>query len=845
MSRITPLKFQQIHVQAILDRFSAHKATYDGLGSTPDPAQLSAARKNGACVLFQAPTGIGKTLMACEVLAEFSAVEKILWFWFAPFAGVISQAKSSLARQASNLTLLNIESDRKPENLTNGGIFVLTWQTVAAKSAAKRVARQGGDAGWSLDDLIAQAREEGYRIGVVVDEAHHGFVKAAEAPRYFSEVLQPDYVLMMTATPRDADAQQFSTLTGYRIGGQDEWASIPRKEGVDAQLLKRSVKAARFIVQNADDAELVAFEEVALSECAAMHRLIKQTLVDRGIGVTPLMLVQVPNGDEAIKQAKDFLVKKLRFPETAVKAHTSLEPDPNLEAMANDPSVEVILFKMAIATGFDAPRAFTLAALRGTRDKEFGIQVVGRIMRVHRELQGKLDGLPKLLSDGYVFLANSAAQEGLVSAASQINQMPAQLAKAATTTLVTVVSGEPQIQIVKQGQNLTLLPSLPVQQLPSEPIADGEASSAPPQAGNNASNGAATTETPAPPEGQISLFQVLATPGVGLTSGFRTTTALTNAFKFDSEQTSAYSYTLKEGSPRVLTTEFMPAVPEDFEARLVNCINFGSVLGDRLKVRSKVTERTTDVFQSQDGVEDKDVWATVSATAIAEKARQLAFAFDDVDRRELLAAMKSRFKETLLNEGHEPPDDDEELTRQLELVLVRNPRLIKDAHKRLRAEQVTLAQVHLPAALVSETALSPAARNIYGVMPPDLNEQEEAFALLLDTSPLVLWWHRNAPSVKRSGVGLYRWSEGVGFFPDFVVKIADRSDGEGVALSEVKGAHLQEFDKAKAGAVHETYGRVFMVGKPKGEEGFHFWRLSGSQLLDDGRFEIPRMRFSS
>ncbi len=45
--------------------------------------------------------------------------------------------------------------------------------------------------------------------------------------------------------------------------------------------------------------------------------------------------------------------------------------------LANDPTVEVLIFKMAVALGFDAPRAFTLAALRGARDPAFGIQVIG------------------------------------------------------------------------------------------------------------------------------------------------------------------------------------------------------------------------------------------------------------------------------------------------------------------------------------------------------------------------------------------------------------------------------------------------------------------------------------
>ncbi|GAB3644838.1 DEAD/DEAH box helicase [Ramlibacter alkalitolerans] len=826
MSRTIPMQFQQRHIDVLVARFRALKQNYDTLGPTARVADLNRIRHQSACVLLQAPTGIGKTLMACELMAKFSPEERILWLWFAPFTGVLDQAANTLRVQASSLPLLDIETDRHPEKLAPGAVFVLSWQTVAARSKESRLARQDSDTGLAVDELLAFARSDGYRIGVVVDEAHHGFVRATEASRFFGDILAPDYVLMMTATPRDADAAQFARQTGYQIGGPDDWASVTRAEGVDAQLLKRSVKAARFIAQNADDAQLVAYEEVALSECAAMHRLIKKTLEDSRIALTPLMLVQVPNGGQALENAKTYLTETLRFPASAVRVHTSDEPDPNLAALANDPQVEVILFKMAIATGFDAPRAFTLAALRGTRDADFGIQVVGRIMRVHRLLQGRLLALPPVLSFGYAFLANSEAQEGLVAAANRINQMPEQLAQAAASTVVTVIGGEPGVQVARPGQNLSLLPN-------GQNCAVDNA--APTQV-----TGAAPTVAAGTPASQATLFQVLA--GTHFVHGFSDASALAQTFQLDAQRTEAVTYPLRDGAPRAFVTEALPPLPEDFEQRLVHHIDFSRVLGDRLKKRSRVVERTTDVFDGG-AVEDKDVWANVSTAAIAERARQIAFAFDDVDRRELLSALKTRFRQSLTDEGHELPHSDEELTRQLELVLVRNPNLVRDAHKRLRAEQVQLVPVHLMPALVSDYALTPAARNVYGVLPPDMSPQEREFAELLDTSPEVLWWHRN-PSRRPESVGLYAWSDGQGFFPDFVVGIAQRTEGQGVALSEVKGAHLMEYDKAKAGARHPTYGRVFMVGKSSSEGGFRLWRLSGDQLVDDGPLEMPRLRYS-
>jgi superfamily II DNA or RNA helicase len=213
MSRTHPLPFQLEQIEALLARFTALKQQYDTLKGQPN-STAQRVREHNACVMLQAPTGIGKTLMACELMNRFSAQEVVLWFWFAPFAGLVGQAERALKQQAPALTQLSIESDRRPDALMPGAVFVLTWQTVAARTREARLARTTGDAGIAVEDLIDAARARGFRVGVIVDEAHHGFVRATEASRFFRTALAPDYVLLMSATPRDEDAARFATSTG-------------------------------------------------------------------------------------------------------------------------------------------------------------------------------------------------------------------------------------------------------------------------------------------------------------------------------------------------------------------------------------------------------------------------------------------------------------------------------------------------------------------------------------------------------------------------------------------------------------------------------------------------------
>lgn len=824
MSRIDPLLFQERHIAAIVTRFKNLRDDYNRL---TNPKELGKLRKQSAAVMLQAPTGIGKTLIATEAVARFSVLDDVVWFWFAPYATLIDQAAASLQRQAPQLKILNIEHQRTPDELASGALFVITWQTVATKTKESRLARTTGDVGLSVDDLITQARALGLRVGVVVDEAHHGFVKAKEAYRFFAEVLEPDYALMMTATPRDTDVASFADKTGYQVGDSSEWASITRYEGYQAGLLKLGVKTAQFLTGNNDDAALVDFEEVAMSECAAMHRAIKGVLAENDVKLTPLMLVQVPNGGAALEKARDYLTGPLKFPASAVKVHVSEEPDPNLQALAQDPTVEVLVFKMAIAMGFDAPRAFTLAALRGTRDANFGIQVVGRIMRVHQLLQRR-SGIPQVLNYGYVFLANREAQEGLTGAATVINKLQEHTANTTPETVVTFTVDSSFVQVVKTGQTAAIFPPLEPEQMATGCTDAVTVTSLP---GQNMA--LLSQQTP-------SLFPEL-TKGE-LTHGAQDgPTALVNAFKLDAEEQYAYPLRFEELPP--LVTEVLPTNPDDFEAQLVSFVDFAAVLADRDRSRTKLVKRTVDIFEATDTPDDVDVWAKMSAASIAQRARQIAFEYPDVDNRQFLQALRKRFRDALEVGGFGQPESDEALTQQLELVLVRNPNLIRQAHKRCRASQIQTQSRAFPSVCQSKYRLESAKRNVYGVFPADLSAEELRFAEMLDTSPDVEWWHRN-PVRQPESVALYRWSNGVGFFPDFLVAVRDRKTGDGVALVEFKGPQLQQYDKEKAGAVHMHYGRAFMVGVGnKGSKELRLFRLVDGELVDDGLFEVGRLRY--
>ena len=438
---ITPKPFQQTYIDNVLGQFLSAKGYYDAV--TTDHERRRIFAYNGA-VLMKAPTGAGKTIMAGRVAEKFSAVEKVVWFWFAPFKGLVGQAAMSLRDHHPGLTVRDLATDRRVDRTRSGDTFVLTWASVVARSADARKIRTDNEQLPTLDSLLADLRRKGFRIGIIIDEAHHGIGAQTQSVEFFREVLVPDYSLMITATPDDADAEKFIKAAGIK---DLHPVTVSREEAVVAGLVKEGVKSIAYI-SPPDQAALADFEAAALQDGCTMHARIKQELADGDFGLVPLLMVQA-NSDENIDEIRTAL-GKLGFPASAISVHTAKEPDESFLSIATNEDIEVLIFNMAAALGFDAPRAFCMVSMRPIKDTDFGTQLIGRIMRVHGRLQGR--ALPPVLKHGYLFLADHDSQAGIASAAEKINRLKSQLTQTSPFTMLTRVGGATQFQVVRNNQ---------------------------------------------------------------------------------------------------------------------------------------------------------------------------------------------------------------------------------------------------------------------------------------------------------------------------------------------------------------------------------------------------------
>jgi len=559
------------------------------------PARRREITRQIGCLLLEAPTASGKTVMLAATAERASAQQPIVWFWYAPFKGVVDQTEAALRQAAPGLRVRDPRLDRAAIGTRSGDVFVSTWAAVAARNAESRRMRSDDDLQPALDTLVRAVRDASFLIGAVVDEAHHSFKPNSEAFRFLQNVLQPDLLMLASATPNDGDVLMLGRAMDV---ARFQHIAISRDRVVAERLNKQAVKAVTFVARGASR-DLLDMNEVALRKAVEQHRALKQALHDAGIPLVPLLLVQAATNTWTPARVKAVLLHQLRFPESAVGVHTADEPDPNVQALAQDPQVEVLVFKMAVATGFDAPRASTLCALRAVQDAGFGLQVIGRIMRVHPLLQSLPDLAPPL-NTGYVFLGDAESQLGLRAAADRVRAIRDAIEVCTDSVSLYIATADAAGEISvedENGQRLFVL-TPPEVDVPVPSDTDDATTRALP-----------FTQMPQTLFGQLADLQVPPphppspdTPVFGMGSA---------RIAAPSAARAAYSYPMRAGVrvPKRLITEKMPADMKVLVDTLVDNVTFSP------EQRGMVHQLRADVER-----QERDLFSASAARRVEEQA---------------------------------------------------------------------------------------------------------------------------------------------------------------------------------------------------------------------------------
>ena len=240
---------------------------------------------------------------------------------------------------------------------------------------------------------------------VVIDEEHLFWSKSADKSAKVLQRINPKVEIRISATPKT---------------NSDHKVTVSREEVVGEEMIKKQVVLNPDITKGyTDENEL----NIHLIQCALQKRkLLAEAYKKEGTNINPLLLIQLPNDtsesmtseDAAIAdQVKTYLreIKDITTDNKKLAVWLSGEKE-NLEGLEEpDNMTEVLLFKQAIALGWDCPRAAVLLIFRKLQSNQFTIQTVGRILRMPEQKFYKND----LLNVGYVYTDISKDQIQIVA----------------------------------------------------------------------------------------------------------------------------------------------------------------------------------------------------------------------------------------------------------------------------------------------------------------------------------------------------------------------------------------------------------------------------------------------
>ena len=362
---------------------------------------------NRHILVFKSPTGSGKTVMAAEMLRYLNnelsenpnaPCSEVAYIWIAPnrlHEQSYFKMKNAFTETKELQPVIYDELDHSVDGyIQPGQILFVNWESINKDNA---VMIRDTELSASLYDLTRRTQEEhGIPLVVIIDEEHMFGSRNAKKSEKVLGHIQPKVEIRISATPLP------ETMAKAK-----EIVTVAREKVIAEEMIKESVVLNPALNFNEAlgslNQHLIHLALQKREELAGVYKAL-------GVNINPLLLIQLPNDgenmnpeDNTVKEEVVTYLDKIKGISTEnnkLAVWLSKEKTDNLETIANpDDLTEVLLFKQAIALGWDCPRAAVLLIFRKIESFTFSAQTVGRILRMPEQHFYQDDRL----NHGYVY----------------------------------------------------------------------------------------------------------------------------------------------------------------------------------------------------------------------------------------------------------------------------------------------------------------------------------------------------------------------------------------------------------------------------------------------------------
>jgi len=351
-------------------------------------------------LVFKAPTGSGKTIMMAEFLKRLVSDKEIKtpfsFIWIAPRPVLTEQSKNKIEKYFENIKTIKCSyfEDLEDRKIGENEILFVNWESINKKD---NVYIRENEQEFNLSKVIERTKEEGREIILIIDEIHYH--AETDISQDLRGMIGPKLTIGVSATPKMANPDEIVVvdLEDVKAEGMikkgiilnDNFINLLKNGKIESELSKGS-------------------DEMVIDAALKKREELLKAYREEGSNINPLVLIQLPDRiGKTEDEQKDRIIKILKE-----KYNISIENGKlaiwlsgehvNKENVERpDSIVEVLIFKQAIALGWDCPRAQILVLFRQWHSPIFSIQTVGRIMRMPEPEKGHYKN--DILNYAYVY----------------------------------------------------------------------------------------------------------------------------------------------------------------------------------------------------------------------------------------------------------------------------------------------------------------------------------------------------------------------------------------------------------------------------------------------------------
>ena len=358
---------------------------------------------NNKKLVFKAPTGSGKTIMMAEFLKQLvddrEIRQSLSVIWTAPRQlHIQSREKLENYFETSQALKCSYFEDLDDRKISENEILFFNWESI---NRADNIYIRDNEQEFNLSKVLERTKEEGREIVLIIDEAHHH--ATSEISQGLIQMIGPKLTIEVTATPAtiaDEDERVFVQLEDVKKEGMIKKAIILNDE------FENLIKQGKIQTQQLSGGS----EELVIDAAMKKRQELVNEFQKEKVNINPLVLIQLPDRktsleDRIRERVEGILKNKYRI--STEKGNNKLaiwlsgEHINKENVEKQDSEVEVLIFKQAIALGWDCPRAQILVLFREWHSPIFSIQTVGRIMRMPEPDKGHYGN--EILNYGYVY----------------------------------------------------------------------------------------------------------------------------------------------------------------------------------------------------------------------------------------------------------------------------------------------------------------------------------------------------------------------------------------------------------------------------------------------------------